>query len=102
MTCLVPYAASILIAMQISCVPQDEFGKMGAARSALVKILPVLFNFLYVKIWDMTSMSFPGGIYILSGGIASVALGPEYVQIISLKKTCLQRKLRQTNDLSIG
>ena len=97
MTCLVPYAASILIAMQISCVPQDEFGKMGAARSALVKILPVLFNFLYVKIWDMTSMTFPGGIYILSGGIASVALGSEYVQ--NIKKTCLQRKLRQTKCL---
>ena len=55
-----PYAASIMTAMQISCVPQDEFGKIGAARSALVKILPILFNFLYVKVWDMTSMTFPG------------------------------------------
>ena len=60
MICLGPYAASIMTAMQISCVPQDEFGKIGAARSALVKILPILFNFLYVKVWDMTSMTFPG------------------------------------------
>ena len=60
MISLGPYAASIMTAMQISCVPQDEFGKIGAARSALVKILPILFNFLYVKVWDMTSMTLPG------------------------------------------
>ena len=67
------YNFSILTAMQIACVPQDEIGKISAARTALEMILPVPFNFLYVKIWSLTSLTYPSAIFLFSGGIAFIA-----------------------------
>ena len=67
------YNFSIITAMQIACVPQDEIGKISAARTALEMILPVPFNFLYVKIWSLTSLTYPGAIFFFSGGIACIA-----------------------------
>ena len=67
------YNFSIITAMQIACVPQDEIGKISAARTALEMILPVPFNFLYVKIWSLTSLTYPGTIFFFSGGIACIA-----------------------------
>ena len=59
--------------MQVACVPQDEIGKISAARTAIEMILPVPFNFLYIKIWDLTSLNYPSAIFLFSGGIASIA-----------------------------
>ena len=67
------YNFSIITAMQIACVPQDEIGKISAARTALEMILPVPFNFLYVKIWSLTSLTYPSAIFLFSGGIACIA-----------------------------
>ena len=36
-------------------------------------ILPVPFNFLYVKIWSLTSLTYPSVIFLFSGGIAFIA-----------------------------
>ena len=59
--------------MQVACVPQDEIGKISAARTAIEMILPVPFNFLYIKIWDLTSLNYPSAIFLFSGAIASIA-----------------------------
>ena len=68
-----PYCTSILTAMQVACVPQDEIGKISAARTAIEMILPVPFNFLYQHLWALTSLNYPSAIFLFSGGIASIA-----------------------------
>merc|ERR1719270_1795929 len=78
------YNFSIITAMQIACVPHDEIGKISAARTALEMILPVPFNFLYVKIWSITSLTYPSAIFLFSGGIACIATALTIYMYISL------------------
>ena len=68
-----PYAGQVISAMNINCVSQDEIGKISAARTAIETILPIPFQQLYIKIWEKTSNSFLGAVFMLSGGAAVIA-----------------------------
>ena len=59
--------------MNINCVSPDEIGKISAARTAIETVLPIPFQQLYIKIWEETSTSFPGAVFLLSGGAAAIA-----------------------------